>query len=378
VNFAYLDWNATAPLLPEVVLAMQAAREGAWGNPMSVHALGRAARALLEECRERIASRLDVSSRSVVFVSGGTEANNWGLGGDGPLITSRLEHPSVTRTVEARGRSGGPVAWVEIDPDGCLSLPSLENALLAYPAATVAVMAVNHETGVIQPLAQVAELVRRFGGRLHVDAVQWCGKAPLSELHDWDTLSIAAHKLGGPKGIGALVFRGRAPPGPLRGGAQERGLRPGTQDAVLAAGFAAAVDTCFERLSDRLRLGPLRDRLEDSMVAHAVVNGSGPRLPHVSNLSFVRRSGPELVAALDLLGICVSSGSACSAGTTEPSEVVTAMVGAERAHSAVRFSLGATTTEADVDRAISALHFLLGAPAGTRPRTTPEPQPPTH
>lgn len=377
MNFAYLDWNATAPLLPEAAQAMQAASEHAWGNPMSVHAAGRAARALLEESRERIAQRLDVSSRSIVFVSGGTEANNWGLGEEAVIITSRLEHPSITRAAEARAKAGARVCWVEVESDGRLSLPGLERALITHPRATVAVMAVNHETGVVQPLASVAELVRRYQGRLHVDAVQWCGKAPLSELRDFDTLSIAAHKLGGPKGIGALVFRGRAPPGPLRGGAQERGLRPGTQDAVLAAGFAAAVEVCHERMAERLRLGPLRDRLEAAMADHAVVNGHGPRLPHVSNLSFTRRSGPELVAALDLLGVCASSGSACSAGTPEPSEVISAMHGSERAHSAVRFSLGVTTTEADIERAISALHFLLGAPAATRPRREPAPPLPT-
>jgi cysteine desulfurase len=253
------------------------------------------------------------------------------------------------------------VSWVGVEADGTISLSDLERAFHTGGAeTTVALMAANHETGVVQPVPAAAELSVRASARLHVDAVQWFGKASTEAVVGADSFSLAAHKLGGPKGIGALVFRGRAPERLLAGGAQERGLRPGTQDAVLAAGFAVAVELAQSALPSRTRLEPLRDALEHAVQSVAVRNGTGPRLGHVSNLSFSGRSGPELVAALDLRGVCVSSGSACSAGTMEPSPGVIAMVGLERAHSAVRFSLGTATTERDVERTARALHDVLG------------------
>lgn len=356
----YLDHNATTPVLPVVSAAMARAREHAWANPASVHAAGRAARAALEDARERIASALAVPARAVVFVSGGTEANNWALRARDTLVTSRLEHPSVTREAERREAAGLPVWWLGVTEGGTVSLDDLERTLCASGSGTqVALMAVNHETGVIQPVPEAAALVERHGGRLHVDAVQWFAKGPTEALAGADTLSVTAHKLGGPKGIGALVFRDRAPPPLLFGGSQERGLRPGTQDAVLATGFAVAVEQALAQRAARVRLAALRDRLERGLAAVAIRNGAEPRLGHVSNLSFPGRSGPELLAALDLLGVCAASGSACSAGTLEPSEVITAMLGLERARSAVRFSLGDTTSEADVDCAVAAVLRVL-------------------
>lgn len=357
----YLDYNATALPLPAAREAMDLARRDAWGNPASVHAVGRTARAWLEDARERIALALQVPARAVIFVSGGTEANNWALREANTLVTSRLEHPSVTRVAEELERRGGTVSWLPVATEGTVLLSELERVLATTPpGATLALMAANHETGVLQPIAAAAELCRRHGARLHVDAVQFLGKAPAADLGVGDTLSIAAHKLGGPKGIGALVFRGRAPAHCLVGGAQERGLRPGTQDAVLAAGFAAAVEHAVTALPTRGRLEALRDQLERTLASVSVRNGDAARLPHVSNLSFPGRSGPELVAALDLLGVCVSSGSACSAGTLEPSLGIAAMAGPERARSAVRFSLGEATTRSDVERAASAVLSVLG------------------
>jgi cysteine desulfurase len=223
-------------------------------------------------------------------------------------------------------------------------------------------MAANHETGVLQPLEEVALAAHALGATLHVDAVQALGKLPPSTWRFADSLALAAHKIRGPKGIGALAFRGQNAPRPvLVGGSQERGLRPGTVDPVAAAGFLAALQRADDAPERYAGLSVLRDELEQAFSAFASVNGAGaPRLPHVSNLSFNGVSGDELVAALDLLGVCVSSGSACSAGTTEPSTVITSMLGRERARAAVRVSLGESTTEAQIHAAKAAFRRALG------------------
>jgi cysteine desulfurase len=228
----------------------------------------------------------------------------------------------------------------------------------------VALMAANHETGVIQPLTEVADIVRAAGGLLHVDAAQAAGKVSPALFQLGDSMSLAAHKLRGPKGIGALVMRSRGVPQPvLLGGAQERGLRPGTVDPVNAAGFAVAARRSLEGGPERLAtVSALRDSIEAALARHADLNGAGaPRLPHVTNLSLRGLRGDEVVAALDLAGVSVSSGSACSAGTPEPSAVIRAMLGAARAESAVRISLGETTSPSDVERAIAVLLRVVTA-----------------
>jgi len=221
------------------------------------------------------------------------------------------------------------------------------------------VAAVNHETGVIQPIHELAQVVHGLNARLHVDAVQALGKHALSALSEADAISVCAHKIQGPKGIGALAWRPGATPLPLmRGGAQERGFRPGSQDAMLAAGFRAALEGID--LARHAALGLLRDRLEQWLSPYVQVNGTkGYRLPHVSNVSVNGWRSDELVAALDLRGLCVSAGSACSAGTIEPSPVISSMLGLERAARAVRISLGVETTAADVETAISLLGEVL-------------------
>ncbi len=361
----YLDWNATTPPLSEVVEVMAETARRAWGNPASVHASGRAARDVVETAREEIALLVGASARDVIFTSGGTEANNLALHRAPALITSQLEHPSVTRVAEALEAEGRPVRWLPVPPSGRLSPDAVAEALVGLPAgAVVAVAAANHETGVIQPIEAIAELVKRAAARLHVDAVQAVGKLPSSVLAGADTLSLAAHKLRGPKGIGALVHRPERAPKPLLlGGSQERGRRPGTVDPVAAAGFRVAAARARTSLGERGRLVELRDRIEAELArSGAVVNGAeAARLGHVSNLSFVRRAGDELVAALDLLGVAVSSGSACSAGTTEPSKIITAMLGLERARGAVRISLGDATTGLDVEFALRAFERVLRA-----------------
>lgn len=364
----YLDWNATTPPHPEVLEVMQARAREAWGNPASVHGAGRRARAIIEELREALARLVESDPRDVVLTSGGTEANNLALSAVSALVTSRIEHPSVTRMAEKLEERGVPVVWLPVPSSGCIEPDSVRAALVGLPrGATVAVMAVNHETGVIQPLGPIFEAVREAGARLHVDAVQAVGKLEPDAYRRADSIAVAAHKLRGPKGIGALVFRGS--PALLRpllsGGSQERGLRAGTQDAVLGAGFLAALRMAADGPKRLERLGPERDRLERALAPHATPNAREPRAPHVSSLYVPGARGDELVAALDLEGLCVSSGSACAAGSSEPSPVLTAMLGEARARSSIRVSLGEATTRDEVDAAISILSRVLSARASS-------------
>jgi cysteine desulfurase len=359
----YLDWNATTPPHPEVLRAMERARLAGWANPASVHGAGRRARALLDDARALIAAKVGRDPRDLIFTSGGTEANNLALAKANVLVTSRLEHPSVTRVAEEHERAGREVRWLAVPESGRLDPESVAHALAGVgAAATVAVAAVNHETGVIQPLAAIAALVRGVGARLHVDAVQAVGRLPPELWQHGDTLSLAAHKVRGPKGIGALaVSPGWTPMPVLRGGAQERGLRPGTLDATLAAGFGAAMQRLAESVERYAALEQERDRLEDALAGAARANGAeAPRAPHVSNLAFDDIGSAELAAALDLEGFCVSSGSACTAGTSEPSQVIEAMHGRERARCSLRVSLGEDTTSAQVSGFIDAVRRVLG------------------
>lgn len=361
----YLDWNATTPPHALVLEAMQAARASAWGNPASVHEAGRRARAVLDDARGIVAELLGRDARDVLFTGGGTEANNLALAGAPAIVTSRLEHPSVTRVAEAREGEGRAVRWLPVSELGRIEPDAVERALEGTPVGTVvAVSAVNHETGVIQPLVELAEVARRARARLHVDAVQAVGRLPPELWRFGDTVAVAAHKLRGPKGIGALGVRpGLVPLPVMLGGSQERGLRPGTVDAVAAAGFAAAV----ARLDDSVRryaaLATLRDEIERALQGAAEVNGAAaPRAPHVVSLAFAGRRGDELAAALDLEGVRASSGSACTAGTSEPSAVITAMHGRERALSTLRVSLGEETTPGEVTAFLGVLARILGRP----------------
>jgi cysteine desulfurase len=358
----YLDWNATTPPHPAVLDAMASARQAGWGNPASVHAAGRRARAVLDDARAVIAELLGRDPRDVLFTSGGTEANNLALAGASMLVTSRLEHPSITSVAEAKERSGGAVRWLPVTSDGRVEAAAIEAALRGAPSgAVVAVSAVNHETGVIQPLHEVSAVVRAAGARLHVDAVQGVGRVPAEHWRVGDTIAVAAHKLRGPKGIGALGIAPGLVPGPvLIGGSQERGLRPGTLDAVAAAGFAAAVARAAESERRYTALAALRDSVEAALGERALVNGEGaPRAPHVTSLVFAGRRGDELAAALDLEGVRTSSGSACTAGTSEPSAVITAMHGTERALATLRVSLGEETTASEVAEFVRVVTRIL-------------------
>ncbi len=280
----YLDWNATTPPHPEVLEAMSRALASAWGNPASVHGPGRRARAHVDAAREAVAALTGLSARDVVLTSGGTEANNLallhafpaagtpsGLRG-GALVTSRLEHPSVVRVAEQLAGEGVVVVWAEPDPSGVVTAAAVEAAMdraaAQAPVRVCALQAVNHETGVVQPVAEVAEHVHRRGALLHVDAVQAAGRLGPEAWAGADLVAVAAHKIRGPKGIGALVTRPGVRLRPvLLGGAQERGLRPGTQDPAGAAGFAAAAARAATTAARYAALAPLRDRLERELVA---------------------------------------------------------------------------------------------------------------
>jgi cysteine desulfurase len=365
----YLDYNATAPLLPAAHEAMQRVLAEAPGNPSSPHGFGQAARDALETARASLAPRLGYSRREWLFTGGGTESNNAALRwlADLPppvhLITTPIEHPSVLRCAEWLETRGVAVSTLPVGTDGAVLAERLPE-LLRAETRLVSVMAANNETGVLQPLERIGALVReaRAAGTaprvlLHSDAVQAFGRVPLA-LAEWgvDAATVAAHKLGGPLGIGALALREHAGmPGFLLGGKQERGRRAGTESVFLAAGFAAAAEWVFARLPElAARLAGLRDRLEAHVrdLPGGFVNGAAaPRVPNTTSLGFAGLSAQSLVVALDLDGIAVSTGSACSSGSLEPSHVLKAMgLPEERILGALRISLGWGTTEAEVDR----------------------------
>ncbi len=369
----YLDWNSTTPPLPEALDAMREVAGRVWGNPSSIHADGRAASAAVEAARAAVARLTGGDARDVLLTSGGTEANNLALrsafegGARRRLVTSRLEHPSVARVAEALEAEGrAEVRWLRVTPAGVIELADLEAALQERPGAValVTVQAVNHETGIVQPVAEVIARARAAGARVHVDAVQAWAKLPTTALAGADTLSLAAHKLRGPKGIGALIARPGLRLLPLLlGGAQERGLRPGTGDAALAAGLAVAARRALDGSVRYARIAALRDTLEAALLAlpgaPRVAGSPALRAPHVSTLVWPGWVGAELVAALDLEGVSVASGAACSAGTVDPSPVIAAMLGAALASSSIRVSLGELTTEEEVARAITAFTRVL-------------------
>lgn len=366
----YLDWNATTPPCDEAWGAMEAARRVGWANPASVHGDGRAARAVVEQGRAAVASWAGAHPRDVVFTSGGTEANNMALHaacGRGPttLVVSRMEHPSVRVVAEALAATGAvELSWIASAPEGRIDVDDLlaRVARAQTQYVVVALQAVNQETGVRM---DVERACRELAGRdvwIHVDAVQAAGRVDV-DLTGATTVSVAAHKLRGPKGIGALVMVRPVALTPRQlGGAQERGLRAGTLDPVAAAGFGAAVDRARVAALRWAALAPLRDRLERFVLERApgaYVVAPAHRLPHVSSLVIPGWRGAELVAALDLEGVSISSGSACSAGTIEPSPVVRELCGHEAAASAVRISLGEDTCEGDIDRACDAFARVL-------------------
>lgn len=362
----YLDHAATTPLRPEARAAMLDVLDARWGNPSSVHRHGRAARAALEEARERFAATIGAAPDEVVFTRGGTEADNLavlGIAGrtGGRVVCSAIEHSAVLRSAEAAGRP----LLLPVRRDGVLDPSVLDGGLDVAPAV-VAVMWASNETGAVQPVAEVAERCAERRICFHTDAVQALGKLPVRmDRVSAATAAFSAHKLGGPRGTGALfVRRGTALAPRLFGGGQERGIRPGTEDVAGAAAFAIAAELAeAERTTVTPRLAALRDRLENGLrerIAGLVVHAAeAERLPHILNVSLPGADAGLLLAGLDLEGICASSGSACSSGAFRPSHVLLAMgVPPEVAAPSLRFSLGRETAEEDVERVLQVLPGL--------------------
>jgi cysteine desulfurase len=352
---SYLDWNATAPLRPEAAAAMSEAL-GRWGNPSSVHRRGRAARQIIERAREAVAGLLgDADPSGVIFVSGGTEANHLALLGAGRerVLVSAVEHDSV--------RSAVPAAEIiPVGPEGIVSLDALERLLATDGRpALVSVMHANNETGVIQPIAEIAAIARRHGAVFHCDAVQASGKIALElDTIGADLITLSAHKIGGPPGVGALVVTGGVELTPLlRGGGQEHRRRAGTENLPGIAGFAAAAAAAATEIPVYKRVAALRDGLEAEIAAiapDAVVLGvAANRLPNTSAIAMPGVAAETQVVAFDLDGVMVSAGAACSSGKVGPSHVLAAMrVDPEIGASTIRVSLGWSSTEAEID------HFL--------------------
>ncbi|MCZ6531506.1 MAG: cysteine desulfurase family protein [SAR324 cluster bacterium] len=362
----YLDYNATAPVLPVVAERMQAALTGLPGNPSSPHRYGQSAKDVLEGARESLAALLGFNRREITFTSGGSEGNTmllrWpGLAEEAAhIITSPIEHPSVLRTCEWLSGRGVEVSYLPVNGRGVVEVDAV-TGLLRPETRIVSLMTANNETGVIQPVAEMARLVRAHeSGRrvlVHTDAVQAFGRIPLP-LRDWDVdaVTLAAHKLGGPKGIGVVALRGNWPlPGLVLGGEQERGLRAGTESVFLVEGMLAAAEWAWPRLEEeRRRLEGLRDRLAGQLEACGgffLNGGEVRRLPNTANLGFAGVPAQSLLVAMDLAGVAVSTGSACQSGAVEPSHVLTAMgLPEERVGASLRISLGHGSSEADVDR----------------------------
>jgi cysteine desulfurase len=353
-SLSYLDYNATAPVRPEVVEAMREMLERT-GNASSVHRFGREARRTLEQARAAVAAMVGAAPGQVVFTSGGTEANNQALcSARGPVAVSAVEHDSVLAAAPDGPR-------LPVDAEGRIDLGALERALARLAPELVSVMLANNETGVIQPVREAAELARRHSARVHCDAVQAGGKLALDMAAlGVDFLTLSAHKFGGPQGVGALVVRdGLEPDALLRGGGQERRWRPGTENLAGIVGFGRACELAMADADWRERTAALRDHLEAHVAARApaarVFGRSTERLPNTSCLTMPGVSNQTQLIEFDLAGIAVSTGSACSSGKVGPSHVLAAMgVDPDEAASAIRISLGWASTPEDVDRFVEA------------------------
>ena len=355
----YLDYNATSPARPEIVEAVARALERG-GNASSIHGFGRAARAVVEAARRDVAALIGAAPDQVVFTGSGTEANNQALrcAGRRRVIASAIEHDSVLNAC--------PDAEIApVTGDGVIDLDALDAQLAGGGPALVALMLANNETGVIQPVADAVAIARRHGALVHCDAVQAAGKIALDvDALGADFVSLSAHKLSGPQGVGALVVRR---PGTLErlvhGGGQERGLRAGTENVAGIAGFGAAARLAADGLADFARLAGLRDALESRIRAIApattVFGRAAPRLPNTAKFTMPGVSSETQVMAMDLAGIAISAGSACSSGTVEPPYVLSAMgVPDDVAVTAVRVSLGWRSGADDIDRFVAAWQTL--------------------
>jgi cysteine desulfurase len=363
-----MDYNATAPVRAEAAEAFASvAREG-FGNPSSTHFAGRRAKAILDEARERIAATLGAGAGEVYFTSGGTEGDNLAIAGvaeargSGHIVTSAIEHPAVLETCRYLELRGFEVTYVPVGQGGRVDPERVRRAMRA-DTILVTVMWVNNETGVVQPIEDIGEMVRGRGVPFHSDAVQAYGRISV-DVRDTpvDVLTISGHKFCAPKGVGAVyIRRGVELRAKVHGGGQERGARSGTENLPGIAAMSAAGElACAERGVESVRIAGLRDRLEAGvleMVSGASINGGGSaRVANTSNIRFPGADGEEILIALDEQRIAVSSASACAAGNDEPSHVLMAMgLSRRQAEESVRFSLGRFSTDADVERCLEVL-----------------------
>jgi cysteine desulfurase len=375
---AYFDHNATTPPDPAVIEAVARALSDDFGNASSVHHFGQRAKALLDEARSSVADLIGAEPAEIVFTSGGTESDNMALRGAAEaiegtaastrrqIITTSIEHEAVLNTVKALGRRGWTVTLLPVDATGIVS-PAALAAAITPATAIVSVMHANNEIGTIQPIADLAAIAREHGALFHTDAVQSVAKIPVDvRTLGVDALSLSAHKFNGPKGSGALwVRRGVRLVSTMTGGKHERNRRGGTENVPGIAGLGVAARLAKRKLTDdAARMAALRDRLERGILSGVdgtLVNGATThRVPNTTNISFDGVEAESLLIALDLEGFAVSTGSACSSGTLEPSHVLRAMgFGSPRTQNSIRFSLGAGNTEQQVDALLGKLPAVV-------------------
>jgi cysteine desulfurase len=371
----YFDHNATTPVHPEVADAMARALRDEFGNPSSVHHFGQRAKAALDDARSAVARLIGGDPADVVFTSGGTEADNFAIRGAAEaleptgrrqLIASAIEHEAVLNTLKALARRGWQTTLLRVDASGIVC-PDVLRAAITDQTALVSVMHANNEIGTIQPIAELAAIAHERGSWFHTDAVQSAGKIPVDVRSlGVDLLTLSGHKFYGPKGAGALwIKRGTRLNALLTGGRHERNRRAGTENVPGLVGLGVAATIARQKMdAEAARLSTLRDRLEESILARvpqSAINGArAPRVPNTTNISFERVEAESLLIALDLEGVAVSTGSACSSGTLEPSHVLKAMgLPPQRAQSSLRFSLGSGNTEEEVERVVELLPRLV-------------------
>ncbi len=371
----YFDYNATTPLAPEVAEAVARATQDLFGNASSIHYFGQQAKAALDEARSAVAALIHADPSEVVFTGGGTESDNFAIRGAAEaaevsgrrhLVASAIEHEAVLNTLKALARRGWRTALVPVDQSGVASPDELRTAM-ADDTSIVSVMHANNEIGTIQPIAELSAIAHERGALMHTDAVQSAGKIPVDvRALGVDLLSLSAHKFNGPKGAGALwIKRGTRLQPILTGGKHERNRRAGTENVPAIVGMGVAARLAIAKMSgEAARVRALRDRLEEGIlraVPGTAVNGARTaRVPNTTNISFDRVEAESLLIALDLEGVAVSTGSACSSGTLEPSHVLRAMgLPAHRTQNSLRFSLGMFSTEEEVDHVIEVLPRLV-------------------
>jgi cysteine desulfurase len=370
----YFDYNATTPLDPAVREAMLPYLDELWGNPSSVHHIGRKARAMLDDARDRIANFLGAKTSEIVFTSGGTESNNLAIFGTARrfkskgkhLITSTVEHHAVSRCFNyLENNEGFSVTRLPVNAEGRVSVDDLKNSVRP-DTILISIMAANNEIGTLQPVTEIGSFCRERQIFFHTDAIQWFGKEPFANIHQFnaDLVSICPHKFHGPKGVGLLFIKSPLLPDPiLFGGGQENNRRSGTENFPAIIGLVNAIESFIKPyVFDKVYLKPLVDRLVlriASMPGCKLISPLKQSLVNTVAFTVEGSDGIALIGGLDLEGICASSGSACSSGSVEPSHVVLATGRRETANSLVRFSLGRHSTEAEVDFVCSALPFII-------------------